>query len=262
MATDYAEKEREFVAALAEDTGRDLSAWMAAISATGLAHRNEIIDWLRQSGFTFANASWLERIHHNGGRLVYGDLPPPGHVPVVKAPAPAPEPPPARLPKVASPDPIIAAQLTPAAAGLEPARVSPSARREAVTHAPAALPQGLDGAIAEALLAAKGLRPLAMLALQEIRLIIPATELTADGTLLVMSAPKPYLALLPAAKALRFYGDYDRAIDSRAALAEAAMKIASKAPPPFPSVIVLTDARLVDATFAQLVKSAHERAHG
>ena len=73
MSTDYAEKEREFVASLTEDTGRDLDAWMAAITESGLSDKNAIIDWLRLQGFAFNWASWLERIHHNGGRLIYAD---------------------------------------------------------------------------------------------------------------------------------------------------------------------------------------------
>ena len=113
----------------------------------------------------------------------------------------------------------------------------------------------------EALLAAKGLRPLAMLAIEDITRTIPGTRLAADGGLVVMSAPQPYLALLPAAKSLRIYGDYDRSIDARAARAEALMRTPSKAPPPFPSVIVLSDARLVDTAFTALVKSAHARAN-
>lgn len=72
MSSAYAEKEREFVANLAEDTGRDLAGWMTAIARSGYTQRNDIIDWLRLQGFQFAWASWLERIHHNGGRLIYG----------------------------------------------------------------------------------------------------------------------------------------------------------------------------------------------
>lgn len=72
MSSAYAEKEREFVANLAEDTGRDLAGWMTAIAQSGHSERNDIIDWLRLQGFQFAWASWLERIHHNGGRLIYG----------------------------------------------------------------------------------------------------------------------------------------------------------------------------------------------
>ena len=67
MATDFGEKERAFIDGLKENTGRDLGEWMQAITAAGLPHRNDIIDWLRHKGFMFSKASWLERIHHNGG---------------------------------------------------------------------------------------------------------------------------------------------------------------------------------------------------
>ena len=73
MSTDYAEMERDFVASLKEDTGRDLAAWMIAIRDCEHSDRNAIIDWLRHQGFQFSWASWLERIHHNGGRLIYGE---------------------------------------------------------------------------------------------------------------------------------------------------------------------------------------------
>ena len=75
MATDFGEKEREFIDGLKENTGRDLGEWMQAISAAGLGHRNDIIDWLRHKGFMFSKASWLERIHHNGGKPIYADVP-------------------------------------------------------------------------------------------------------------------------------------------------------------------------------------------
>lgn len=73
MVTHFTAKERAFVDALKGDTGRDLNAWMAAIRASGFVERNHVIDWLRQQGFTFAHASWLERIHYNGGRLIYAE---------------------------------------------------------------------------------------------------------------------------------------------------------------------------------------------
>lgn len=72
--TDWREKEREFLTSLKADTGRDLGAWMRVIAAQNLSHRNDIIDWLRQQGFPFSRASWLERIHHNQGRPIYCDL--------------------------------------------------------------------------------------------------------------------------------------------------------------------------------------------
>ncbi len=91
MAGDEQEEEREFLAELKARSGQDLAQWMAAVAAQGFADKNETIDWLRAQGFPFARASWLERIHSNGGRPIYMDQPP-------KA-APEPKPvPPARTP--------------------------------------------------------------------------------------------------------------------------------------------------------------------
>lgn len=234
MGTDYAEKERTFVAGLEADTGRSLDAWMRAIDQSGLAERNAIIDWLRQNGFAFSNASWIERIHHNGGRLVYGEGEPP---PRDSVPGEAPPP----LPEVE----------------LIPATIKPP-EPVAASSAPGEL---LSDAVSGALAAAKGLRPLAMLAVREIQAALPGTTIDTDGPLLSLCGPKPFLALLPGAKSLKLYGDFGVALDSRAARAEAQMKVASKAAPPFPHVIVLTDARLIDATFLSLVQAAHTRAH-
>lgn len=71
MSTDFEDKEREFLETLKADTGQDLGEWMSAISAQGLPHRNDVIDWLRQQGFIFSRASWLERIHANDGQPIY-----------------------------------------------------------------------------------------------------------------------------------------------------------------------------------------------
>jgi hypothetical protein len=71
MARDEREEEQEFLADLQARTGRSLADWMAAITAQGFADKNETIDWLRREGFPFARASWLERIHSNGGRPIY-----------------------------------------------------------------------------------------------------------------------------------------------------------------------------------------------
>ena len=76
MATDEREEEREFLGGLKARTGRDLGDWMAAIAAQGSADKNQIIDWLREQGLPFARASWLERIHSNGGKPIYSDAPP------------------------------------------------------------------------------------------------------------------------------------------------------------------------------------------
>jgi hypothetical protein len=76
MARDEREEEQEFLADLQARTGRSLADWMAAITAQGFADKNETIDWLRREGFPFARASWLERIHSNGGRPIYEHAPP------------------------------------------------------------------------------------------------------------------------------------------------------------------------------------------
>lgn len=109
MSTDYEDKEREFLTYLKADTGRDLAGWMSAINEAKLAHRNEIIDWLRQQGFIFAWASWMERIHHNGGRPIYLDeapaslAAPPRSAPGSRQPATAPPPPASAAPEARAP---------------------------------------------------------------------------------------------------------------------------------------------------------------
>lgn len=75
MTNLYGDKERDFLNALEADTGRTLAQWMEAIRAQGLSERNDIIDWLRRQGFRFSRASWLERVHHNGGKPIYADRP-------------------------------------------------------------------------------------------------------------------------------------------------------------------------------------------
>ncbi len=271
MATDYAEKERVFIASLEADTGQPLAAWMDAIAGCGHTNRNDIIDWLRQSGFTFSNASWLERIHHNGGRLVYAeDVPQPmspapprlaarAEAKGAAAKNPAAKPSPPLAPRPETEPPAETAAAAPPVRKPQPVLTvvpqAPPPNSEAVAAAPPAAVQ-LDAAASEVLAAAKGLRPLATLALQAISTSIPATQLSADGPLLILSAPHPFLALLPGAKALRFYGSFGPGKPERTARAEAIMKIASKAPPPYPSVLVLDDARLVDETFVALIRAA------
>lgn len=76
MSAEFEQKEREFLLNLKKDTGRDLAEWMTALDAQDLSERNDRIDWLRHNGFIFAWASWLERIHHNGGRPIYLDAVP------------------------------------------------------------------------------------------------------------------------------------------------------------------------------------------
>ena len=81
MAKDEREEEREFLSGLKARTGRDLGEWMAAIAAQGFTDKNEIIDWLREQSLPFARASWLERIHRNGGKPIYSSDPAPEDAP-------------------------------------------------------------------------------------------------------------------------------------------------------------------------------------
>lgn len=73
MSVEDAIKENEFLSTLKQDSGLDLAEWMAAINNANLIERNDIIDWLRDKGFNFSKASWLERIHNNKGQAIYSD---------------------------------------------------------------------------------------------------------------------------------------------------------------------------------------------
>jgi hypothetical protein len=157
MAIDYAEKEREFLDSLAADTGRDLAQWMDAIRDSGHTDRNDIIDWLRQQGFLFAKASWMERIHHNGGKPVYG-----GSVPV-----PPPRVTGAELLPALPTAPVIAPTVARTAAlTVVPAVVAAPPASVATPAPPAA---DLESLLAEA----KAYRPLAWFVLREIKTRLP-----------------------------------------------------------------------------------------
>ena len=165
MSTDFSQKERAFVAELAADTGRDLDGWMRAIDDSGRASRNEIIDWLRQSGFTFAKASWLERIHHNGGALIYADAP----------------------------------RDSGDAAKRKAKPVRPQV--VAVPKAGASDDRQIDALLA----AAKAYRPLASLLLREILGVVPGADASVQGMLIVFAHGAPFAALAPSPKEVRLY---------------------------------------------------------
>jgi hypothetical protein len=222
MNSAYAEKEREFVAGLSEDTGRDLSGWMAAIAGSGHTERNNIIDWLRHEGFQFAWASWLERIHHNGGRLIYADDDPPNERRTASRPA--------------------------AARDLDDE--PPSSLRPAL---PPVRPPAND--IQKLLREAKGLRPLAEHILREVGRAVPATEFAAIGPLVTMSAPTPYAALHPGPRKLRLYANFGQAGGNRSKPAEPVNKSA----PPFAEMLILDDVRSIDEDFQRLIRAAATR---
>src|SRR5262245_32904268 len=131
MAKDEHE-EREFLAGLKARTGRDLAEWMAAIAAQGFHDKNEIIDWLRTQGLPFARASWLERIHRNGGKPIHDAARGARTNAVIGAqaeearPAPLPSQPAAPRPvQPLQPTPVQAAQAQPPPPQPEPAQAAP-----------------------------------------------------------------------------------------------------------------------------------------
>ena len=248
MGTDYAEKEREFVESLAEDTGRDLDQWMHAIAAAGHGKRNDIIDWLRQQGFAFPKASWLERIHHNGGRLIYaGDA---ANVPPVRRLRATPSKSPANV----SPDNAVLPSQNAGPGVLD----CPSEKSEAhMGPGPVFTSAAQDDDVALFLVAAKGLKPLADFILREVEAAVPGINYAVATPYLTIAAPAVFAALHAAPKELRLFADFGAGAGNRVRKAEAS---AARGIPPFPEVLVLNDARQIDGAFRELVASAYTRA--
>jgi hypothetical protein len=222
MAREEEEEEREFLADLEVRTGRDLAQWMAAITAQGFADKNEAIDWLRAQGIPFARASWLERIHSNGGRPIYLHHPP-------KA---------AGEGKAQPPSP------TPAPALRAQAPRAPTQREIA----------DLDKLLA----AGKGYRPLYQLLEAEIRGAVPGLVMVPKAAYISLGAPREFAAVTLHATELRLGLDLgDRAFDAQ--VQKARLKGAG---PAISHMLVLTDARQVNADLLNLIKGANERVNG
>ncbi|MGE0053907.1 MAG: hypothetical protein AB7S74_06820 [Hyphomicrobium sp.] len=249
MARDLGEQERAFVTSLKEDTGRDLSGWMSAIAECGHSRRNDIIDWLRVQGFTFANASWLERIHHNGGQLIYGDdgtsTEPVASTSDVRVP-------PARDISDTEHSKIEPEKTSEAAPDAKP---SLSRSFVAAPKASAPVTAASDQEIASLLLAAKGLRPLAELILREVDALVPTLVQTAEPPLITIASPMPFAALLTGPKDLRLFADFGPGSRDRTRKADT-----GRVSTPFPDVLVLNDARQIDDRFRELIAAAYTRA--
>lgn len=217
MAHDEAEEERAFLADIQARSGRDLAAWMRAISEQGFSDKNETIDWLRAQGFPFARASWLERIHSNGGRPIYLDAPPvPGEVIV--------------------PD----ARPTPA-----PSRPKPAAK-----PAPQA---AADAPSLETLIAgAKGYRPLYQMLETMIRQVVPEVVLTPNAGYIAYWAGGEFAIVQPTGSEIRLglaLGDRPR----DANLGPVRIKGAAAT---ITHMITLKDARQVNAELQGLIAAA------
>ena len=229
MATDEREEEREFLGGLKARTGRDLGDWMAAIAAQGFADKNEIIDWLREQGLPFARASWLERIHRNGGKPIYSDPPPKKTQEKPREPEqrPAPANPPAE----------------------------PAPKRPMPAAVPAALTMDDAASLEKLVAAAKGYRPLYHLLEAEVRNVLPNLAIAPKAGYLSLGAPGEFAALTLHATELRLGLDLgDRPFDPF--LQKAKLRGPGTA---ITHMVVLTDARQVNDELFAAIKAANAR---
>ena len=297
MSTDYGEKERQFLETLKTDTGRDVAEWMAIIAAEKLTTRNEIIDWLRRKGFMFSKASWLERIHNNGGRPIYENggaarktarprrVAAPIGAPAVPSGSPAPPPtaaaaapPPPFAPAAPPPSPPAPSATIIPLRGVRPAPPAFPGSAPPVAASPAPAPSALSGSAPpafsgsapppsaqkhdlEAVLAkAKAFRPLANYVLSEIAKAVPGSVATPGAAHVVLSKGAQTFAVLSiSAKELRL------GLALAGAAVEAPYQAAKAAS--FPAnhgsslshMAVLSDARQINDALLARVREAADR---
>jgi hypothetical protein len=231
MANDEREEEREFLEGLKARTGRDLAEWMDAIAAQGFSDKNEIIDWLRAQGLPFARASWLERIHRNGGQPIHIGAP------TDVAAEPRGEERPAAAKPPPQPRPVREAKEVPKA--VEP---------------PADVAAELEKLVA----AAKGYRPLYHLLEGQIRQAIPGVLFAPRGRYVSLGAPSEFAAVTLHPTEVRIGLDLgDRPFDAQ--LQKAKLKGPGAA---ITHMVVLTDARQVNDQLVALIRSANNRVNG
>lgn len=230
MATDFGEKERAFIDGLKENTGRDLAEWMREIAASGQVQRNDIIDWLRHKGLMFSRASWLERIHHNGGKPIYADAP-------KDAPRTRPR---RRREGVLATTLPVASPVADTPAPVPPPPVSAPAPSSDV----------------DALLAkAKAYRPLAQHVLAKIKSVRPAADFTARESAVAIGDPNVFAALGISAKELRLHlalGEHP--FDDVVRKGQAGGGLGKGEA--LTHMLVLTDARQIDQRLLELVALA------
>jgi hypothetical protein len=274
MANDIGEKEREFIEGLRENTGHDLDEWMQAIAAQGLPHRNDIIDWLRQKGLMFSKASWLERIHNNGGRPIYAGVPkdavprrPARRLADVRQPPPAQVAAPSATSSTpASPLPPTPPERTaqviafpPAPKPAPPLPVQPAASPPVSQPTPGNSPAPAD--VDSLLVKAKAYRPLAQHVLAKIKQVIPDAVLGVRESSIAVGAPSPFAVLGITPKELRLHlalGDHP--LDDVIKRGQAGGGLGKGEA--LSHMVVLNDARQVDARFLELLALAANRANG
>jgi len=266
VTNDYASKEKAFLESLKADTGRDLGQWMQAIKEQDLAHRNDTIDWLRHQGFIFAKASWLERIYHNGGRPIYLSELPPNQPSAPKASRPA-------LRLVASnpgvpPSPQRIDQ--PKGPAISPVPASGAALK---SPAPVSLPIGLKSAtreksksdadgVKDTIARAKAFAPLARHLLDELLGAVPKISIVVKRNHLEFGAPDVFGALVMSPKGLRLCLDLGERAFSETIVKTRLPSVVIRLPVNLTHMIVLEDARQLDAALLDLIKSANQRLNG
>jgi hypothetical protein len=215
MTRDEREEERAFLAELRSRTGKDLRAWMEAITARGFADKNETIDWLRAQGFPFARASWLERIHNNGGKPIYQES---------------------------------VEREGPAAGGEKPAPAPARTQRDAAYAAK----------MEKLLQAAKGYRPLYRLLEEAVRSAVPGVVIAPRRGYISFAAPREFAAVTLHATQVRLgLALGDRPWDART------QKASGKGiPAAITHMVVLADARQIDAELTALIAAAQAHVNG
>jgi hypothetical protein len=209
---------------------------MAAIAAQGFSDKNEIIDWLRSEGLPFARASWLERIHRNGGRPIHAAEPADGTAETGGVDA--------RPAERRRAPPLL--RLVPNT----PEKVAPDVREEQ-DQPTADAAAALDRLVA----AAKGYRPLYHLLEARFRQAIREVTFSAQARYVSVGAPGEFAAITLHATEVRLGLDLgDRAFDARL------QKAKLRGPgPAITHMVVLTDARQVDDDLLALISSANSR---
>ena len=229
MARDEQEQEQEFLADLEARTGRNLADWMTLISAQDFADKNEAIDWLRGQGIPFARASWLERIHSNGGRPIYAGN--------------------------AQTQPAEPRQPAPQAKPVSSPRAAPGPKS---APAPRILTEHEKADLESLLAAAKGYRPLYHLLEAEIRSAVVDLSAVPKPGYVSLGAPREFAAITLHGSELRLGLDLgDRAFG--APFQKARMRGPG---PAITHMLVLTDARQINAELVNLIKAANARVNG
>jgi hypothetical protein len=283
MANDIGEKEREFIEGLRENTGRDLDEWMQAIAEQALPHRDDIIAWLRQRGLMFSKASWLERIHNNGGRPIYAGVPkdavprrPARRLADVRQPsqiqatsptptpmpiAPVPPAVPERTAQVIAfpPKPPPPANVQPPAPppASPPPPAPPAASPPVIQATPdsSSTPADLDSLLVKA----KAYRPLAQHVLAKIKQVSPEAVIGVRESSVTVGGPLPFAVLGITPKELRLHlalGDHP--LDDVVKRGQAGGGLGKGEA--LSHMLVLNDARQVDARFMELLALAANRA--